>query len=46
MLEKIKRFYDLGLWTEEMVMNAVDKGVITEGEYKNIILSDTEEGDS
>ena len=37
MYEKIKRFYDLGLWTEEMVKNAVKKGVITENEYKAIV---------
>lgn len=36
MFEKIKKFYDLGLWTESMVRNAVVKGVITEEEYKEI----------
>lgn len=37
MYEKIKRFYNLGLWTEEMVKNAVIKGVITEEEANEII---------
>lgn len=32
MYEKIKKWYKLGLWTEEMVMNAVEKGVITDEE--------------
>lgn len=36
MFEKIKRFYDLGLWSEEMVRNAVIKKVITADEYKQI----------
>ncbi len=34
MKEKIKRWYNMGLWTEEMVMNAVDKGLITEEQAK------------
>lgn len=37
MFEKIKKFYKLGLWNEEMVRNAVEKGVITENEYKAIV---------
>ena len=37
MFEKIKRFYNLGLWTEEMVNNAVIKGIITEEEANKII---------
>lgn len=37
MFEKIKRFYDLGLWTEEMVKNAVTKGIISESEYQEIV---------
>ncbi len=35
--EKIKRYYELGFWNEEMVRNAVTKGKITEKEYKEII---------
>lgn len=37
MFEKIKNFYNLNLWTEKMVKNAVSKGVITEEEYYLII---------
>lgn len=37
MLEKIKKFYKLGLWTEKMINDAVSKGVITQEEAKNII---------
>lgn len=37
MFEKIKKFYDLGLWTEPMVAEAVEKGVITSEEYSEII---------
>lgn len=36
MFEKIKKYYELGLWTKEMVYNAVVKGVITESEYESI----------
>lgn len=34
--ERIKRFYDGGLWTESMVRDAVIKGVITEVLYEEI----------
>lgn len=37
MYEKIEKFYDLGLWTEEMVKNALDKGIITKDEYNKIV---------
>ena len=37
MFERIKKWYSMGLWTEEMVQNAVDKGVITEEEYDEIL---------
>lgn len=29
MFEKIKKWYKLGLWTAQMVENAVGKGVLT-----------------
>ena len=35
-MQKIKDFYDAGLWTKEMVANAVVKGRITEAEYQEI----------
>lgn len=34
--EKIKDFYERGLWTKEMVRNAVIKGKITADEYELI----------
>lgn len=37
MYEKIKKWYKTGLWTKEMVNKAVEKNVITESEYKEII---------
>lgn len=37
MKEKIARWYNFGLWTADMVRNAVDKGIITEEEYTEII---------
>ena len=37
MFEKIKRWYKQGLWTEQMVQNAVEKGVITQEQYKEIV---------
>ena len=35
--ERIKFFYDKGLWTKEHVHKAVEKGLITEEEYLEII---------
>lgn len=37
MFEKIKKWYKQGLWTAEMVRNAVTKGVITEEQYREIV---------
>ena len=37
MFERIKKWYNLGLWTEEMVQDAVEKGVITEEECNEIL---------
>lgn len=37
MKEKIKRWYGQGLWTAEMVRNAVIKGKLTEEEYREIV---------
>lgn len=34
--EKVKSYYDKGLWTIEMVRNAVVKGWITEEEFEEI----------
>lgn len=37
MFEKIKRFYDLGLYSAGQVKKFFEKGVITEEEYKSIV---------
>ena len=36
MYEKVKSYYDTGLWSEERVRNMVVKGVITEEEFYDI----------
>lgn len=36
MYERIKKWYKMGLWTEVMVQNAVEKKVITAEEAKEI----------
>lgn len=37
MYEKIRKWYKQGLWTTKMVQDAVDKGVITPDEAKEIL---------
>lgn len=37
MFEKIKLWYEHGAWTKEQVHQAVEKGLITEEEYIEII---------
>lgn len=37
MFEKIKKWYKQGLWTAEMVQNAVVKGVVSEDEAAEIL---------
>ena len=37
MYEKIKQYYNDGLWTKEWVRNAVVKGKITAEEYELIV---------
>lgn len=37
MFEKIKKWYKQGLWTKEMVMNAVDKGILTHEQAADIL---------
>lgn len=37
MKEKIEKWYKMGLWTDSMVRNAVEKGVLTEKEANEII---------
>ena len=36
MYEKIKEYYNTGLWSEERVRNMVVKGIITEEEFYEI----------
>lgn len=36
MYEKIKEYYERGLWNEERVRQAVAKGVITPEQFKEI----------
>ena len=43
MYEKIKKWYQMGLWTEAMVRNAVKKGVITREQADEILGTDGEE---
>lgn len=38
--EKVKNFYDCGVWNEARVRNAVLKGWITAAEYKEITGAD------
>lgn len=46
MFNKIKKFFNMGLWTVDMVRTAVTKGVITGDEYKEIMLENiTKEGE-
>lgn len=37
MKEKIARWYALGLWSDEMVRNAVTKGVLSEEDAEQIL---------
>ena len=37
MFEKIKRYYDEGLWTKAQVRQAVKKGKITAEQYEEIV---------
>ncbi len=42
--EKVKYYYDSGLWTVEQVGNAVVKGWITQEEFKIITGKEIENG--
>ena len=43
MYEKIKKYYDTGLWSEVRVRNMVVQGIITEEEYARIVGKEYEE---
>lgn len=36
MKERIIKWFKMGLWTEAMVRNAVDKGVVSEDDFSEI----------
>ncbi len=40
MFEKIKKYYDMGVWSEQKVRSAVDKGAITPEQFKEITGKD------
>lgn len=42
MFEKIKKWYNMGIYTKEQVKNFVRKGKITEEQYKEITGEDYE----
>lgn len=37
MFERIKGYYDKGLWSAGMVQQAVDKGLLTGEQYRSIV---------
>ena len=37
MKDKIAKWYKMGLWDEAKVLNAVEKGILTEEEAKEIL---------
>jgi hypothetical protein len=37
MFERMKKWYKQGLWTEEMVQTAADKGILTKEEAAGIL---------
>ena len=37
MFERIKKYYQMNLYTKEQVHKFVEKGVITEKQYKSIV---------
>ena len=39
MKEKIRKWYQQGLWSAEMVQNAVKKGVLTENDANDILAN-------
>lgn len=43
MYDKIKLYYNTGLWSEIRVRNMVIRGIISKTEYKNIIGKGYEE---
>lgn len=46
MKDKISKWYKQGLWTAEMVANAVEKGIITAVDFKEITGEDYSTGEA
>ncbi len=46
MKNKISKWYKQGLWTAEMVANAVEKGIITARDFKEITGEDYSTGEA
>ena len=46
MKNKISKWYKQGLWSAEMVANAVEKGIITAGDFKEITGEDYATGEA
>lgn len=44
MKERIAKWYKQGLWTADMVRSAVNKGIITEADYAEIVADEKSEG--
>ena len=40
MFDRIKKWYKQGLWTVEMVQNAVKKGILNEDQANNILTKE------
>ena len=40
MYEKIKKWYEQGLWSAEMVQDAVSKGILTEVQAQEITVKE------
>lgn len=43
MKDKIEKWYNMGLWSADMVQNAVSKGILTEAEAATILGENEEE---
>lgn len=44
MFEKIKKWYKQGLWTGQMVLRAIEKGILTAEQAEDILAQGGESG--
>lgn len=44
MFERIRLFYSKGLWSAAMVRQAMDKGLLTDEQYRQIVGSEPADG--